>query len=139
MEVAGGVAIVGCMGLSYAIMNAKRLTSMNKLLLLTFAACVVSSLSAQPGITFSLSNPKGTPPTGTGWTAGRGPGRVLTVKKSDPRAVEMFSFEVVDASGNVKCTYYRIDENRIAPVIDGDVTEWRTQPFLGKTGRYSAI
>ena len=58
---------------------------------------------------------------------------MLTVKKSDPRAVEMFSFEVVDASGNVKCTYYRIDENRIAPVIDADATEWKTQPFLGNT------
>jgi hypothetical protein len=40
---------------------------------------------------------------------------------------------VVDTNGNVKCRYYRIDENRIAPVIDADATEWNTRPFLGNT------
>lgn len=99
---------------------------MNKLVLI--AACAVQ-LSAQSGITFKLSIPK--EPPKFGWRAGSGPVYLLTVKKSDPRAVDMFSFEVVDAKGKLQCTYRRIDENRIAPVIPADATEWTTYPYLG--------
>jgi hypothetical protein len=102
---------------------------MNKLLVVAFACAV--RLSAQSGITFSLSTPK--EPTKFGWKVGTGPVFVLTVKKSDPRPVDMFTFEVVDAEGNVKCRYYRINENNVAPVIEADATEWKTYPFLGDT------
>jgi hypothetical protein len=96
--------------------------------LLLIAACAVQ-LSAQSGITFKLSIPK--EPPKFGWRAGSGPIYLLTVKKSDPRAVDMFSFEVVDAKGKVQSTYSRIDETRIAPIIPAEATEWTMYPFLG--------
>lgn len=97
---------------------------------LLMAACAVQ-LSAQSGITFSLSVPKNPPKFG--WTAGTGPARLLTVKKSDPRAVDMFSFEVVDGNGKVQSKYCLINGNKIAPVIPAEKTEWEMYPFLGNT------
>jgi hypothetical protein len=102
---------------------------MSKLLLI--ALCVVSSLFAQSGITFSISKAK--PTTEPGWSVRGATDYLLTVKKSDPRAVDMFWFEVVDGKGKAQSTYIRIDENRIAPVIPADATEWTTHPFLGYT------
>ena len=99
---------------------------MNKLLLI--AACAVQ-LSAQSGITFTLSIPK--EPPKFGWSAGAGTVYVLTVKKSDPRAVDMFSFEIVDAKGKMLSRYVRIDDTRIAPAIPAEATNWETYPFIG--------
>ncbi len=55
------------------------------------------------------------------------------MKKTDPRAVDMFSFDVVDGKGKLKCRYERIIEDRIAPVIEAGAREWETRPFLGNT------
>lgn len=101
--------------------------------LLLTAACVVSSLCAQSGITFSISKAKPKAETEPGWRTKGAADYLLTVKKSDPRAVDMFSFEVVDANGKVQSRYVLIDENRIAPVIPADATEWEMHPFLGFT------
>lgn len=92
-------------------------------------AVCVSSLYAQSGITFSLSKAK--PRTGPGWSVGGATDYLLTVKKSDPRAVDMFSFEVVDAKGKLQARYIGIRDDRIAPMIPADATEWTMHPFLG--------
>jgi|HubBroStandDraft_2_1064218.scaffolds.fasta_scaffold72339_2 hypothetical protein len=73
------------------------------------------------------------PPRETlGWSVvGADPSLLLTVKKSDPRAVDMFTFEVVDGNGKFRCRYVRINENSVAPVIEADATEWTMRPVLG--------
>lgn len=98
-------------------------------ILLLIAACAVQ-LSAQNGITFSLSIVKEKAPE-PGWKVSGTTDYLLTVKKSDPRAVDMFSFEVVDADGKFYGRFVHIDENRIAPAIPADATEWTMHPFLG--------
>jgi hypothetical protein len=67
--------------------------------ILVLAACAIA-LSAQ-SVNFTISNP----------------GHVLTATKSDPRAVEMFTVDLVDSKGNPKGEYIGIVENRIAPIM----------------------
>jgi len=101
--------------------------------LLLMAACMVSYLCAQSGITFSLSKAKPKETAELGWTIKGATDYLLTVNKSDPRAVDMFSFEVVDANGKLQSRYFCIHEDRIAPVIPADATDWTMHPFLGYT------
>jgi hypothetical protein len=101
--------------------------------LLLTAACVVASLCAQSGITFSISKAKPKAATEPGWKVAGATDYLLTVKKSDPRAVDMFSFEVVDANGKFQSKYYLIHEDNVEPVIPADATDWTTHPFLGNT------
>src|ERR1039457_2546897 len=68
---------------------------MNHRILILLAACAIA-LSAQ-SVNFTISNP----------------GHVLTATKSDPRAVEMFTVDLVDSKGNPKGEYIGIVENRI--------------------------
>ncbi len=99
-----------------------------KLVLLAFAACIAG---AQSGITFSLSEPL-PGRTKPGWHAGDAD-RILTIKKKDPRAVEMFTFDVVNANGHIESTYQSIVEDKIAPVMTADETVLKLHPYLGNT------
>jgi len=85
-------------------------------LMLVLVVCAIS-LGAQSvstrQVTFSISNP----------------GHVLTVTKTDPRAIEMFTVDFVDAKGNPKGTYVGIVEGRIAPIMTESKKEFRLTFF----------